>query len=99
MPLELQKTFFRQHLALSSSKKLPVIIHMRESGPPLLEELQQAATNGPLLGVMHSFAGDLELAQACLQLGLYLSFAGMVTLKSQKNCDASQHWSPTIVFL
>jgi TatD DNase family protein len=31
--------------------------------------------------MMHSFTGDLPLAQECLALGLYISFAGMVTYK------------------
>jgi TatD DNase family protein len=31
--------------------------------------------------VMHSFSGDVETALACVELGLYISFAGMVTFK------------------
>lgn len=30
---------------------------------------------------MHSFTGDLDVATACLDLGLHISFAGMVTFK------------------
>jgi TatD DNase family protein len=30
---------------------------------------------------MHSFTGDLAMAQACMDLGLYISFAGMLTYK------------------
>ena len=30
---------------------------------------------------MHSFSGDVETALACVELGLYISFAGMVTFK------------------
>ena len=30
---------------------------------------------------MHSFSGDAETARACVELGLYISFAGMVTFK------------------
>src|SRR5690606_16944661 len=35
----------------------------------------------PLRGIMHSFTGSSDTAQACLELGLHLSFAGMVTYK------------------
>jgi TatD DNase family protein len=31
---------------------------------------------------MHSFTGGIELAQACREMGLYLSFAGMLTYKN-----------------
>ena len=31
---------------------------------------------------MHSFTGDLATAQACLEMGLHISFAGMLTYKN-----------------
>src|SRR5207249_2339698 len=33
-------------------------------------------------GVMHSFTGDRATAEVCLQMGLYISFAGMLTYKN-----------------
>jgi Tat protein secretion system quality control protein TatD with DNase activity len=42
----------------------------------VVAELQRAAAEGPLRGVMHSFCGDLATAKACLELGLYISLAG-----------------------
>ena len=38
--------------------------------------------HGPVRGVMHSFTGDQSTATACLEMGLYVSFAGMVTYKT-----------------
>ena len=38
--------------------------------------------HGPVHGVMHSFAADLATAQACLDMGLFISFAGMLTYKN-----------------
>jgi TatD DNase family protein len=38
--------------------------------------------HGPVRGVMHSFTGDAATARACLDMGLYISFAGMVTYKN-----------------
>ena len=43
--------------------------------------LREARERGPLQGVMHSFTGTAEEARQCLDLGLHLSFAGMVTFK------------------
>src|SRR5262249_42632153 len=37
--------------------------------------------HGPVRGVMHSFVGDATLAEACLAMGLHVSFAGMLTYK------------------
>src|SRR5262249_51402640 len=38
--------------------------------------------HGPVHGVMHSFTGDAATAEACLAMGLYISFAGMLTYKN-----------------
>ena len=37
--------------------------------------------HGPIKGVMHSFTGRWPTAEACLAMGLYVSFAGMLTYK------------------
>ena len=34
---------------------------------------------------MHSFSGDLATARACLEMGLYISFAGMLTYPTAQN--------------
>ncbi len=80
-PFPLQQDYFDRHLRLSQETDLPFIVHMRECGSEVLDMLTEARRRGPLRGVMHSFTGDLELAEACVDLGLHLSFAGMVTYK------------------
>ncbi|MCA9191200.1 MAG: TatD family hydrolase [Planctomycetales bacterium] len=81
-PWETQVQFLRQHFALSRQTGLPVVIHTRECAEETLEILCEEARLGDLSGVMHSFTGSLEVAQGCLELGLYISFAGMVTFKN-----------------
>jgi TatD DNase family protein len=34
---------------------------------------------------MHSFTGSLATAQECVELGMHISFAGMITFKSAQN--------------
>lgn len=80
-PFELQQDYFDRHIRLSQVTGLPFIVHMRECGEDVLTMLKEARRRGPLSGVMHSFTGDAALAAACLELGLYISFAGMVTYK------------------
>ncbi len=81
-PWEVQVDYFRRHLALSRTTNLPVVIHTRECAGETLEILQQASKSGPVCGVMHSFTGPADVAEGCLELGLYISFAGMVTFKN-----------------
>ena len=80
-PLEVQRDYFDRHLRLSQERNLPFIVHTRESDAAVIEMLEQAASRGPLRGIMHSFTGSAETAARCIELGLHISFAGMVTFK------------------
>ena len=84
-PFSAQEDYFDRHLRLSQQTDLPFIVHMRECGDDILRMLTEARRRGELQGVMHSFTGDAELAAACLELGLYISFAGMVTFKKSSD--------------
>jgi TatD DNase family protein len=60
-----------------------VVIHCREAEADVVRMLRaDFDRHGPVRGVMHSFTGDLPTACACLAMGLYVSFAGMVTYKN-----------------
>ena len=80
-PFDLQRDFFDRHLKLSQQSGLPFVVHMRDCEADVLEMLQEARRRGPLAGVMHSFTGSVGMAEGCLGLGMYISFAGMVTYK------------------
>jgi TatD DNase family protein len=82
-PFPQQEDFFARHLALARQRTLPVIIHCREAEPDVVRMLRaDYEHHGPVRAVMHSFTGDLGTAEACLAMGLYISFAGMVTYKN-----------------
>jgi TatD DNase family protein len=82
-PFPQQEDFFLRHLELGRQYWLPVVIHCREAEADMLRVLRgQFDRHGPIRGVMHSFVGDLAMAEACLAMGLYLSFAGMLTYKN-----------------
>jgi TatD DNase family protein len=80
-PFDLQVEYFARHMALARKHDLPFVVHCREAEKDVVAQLRAAAADGPLQGVMHSFSGDFETALACVELGLYISFAGMVTFK------------------
>ena len=80
-PFELQQNYFDRHIRTSQKTGLPFIVHMRQCEQEILEMLTEARRRGPLRGVMHSFTGDTGMASNCLDLGMYISFAGMVTFK------------------
>lgn len=79
-PIDLQCDYLRRHLRLAVEHELPVIIHCREAEADLLPTLRET----PVRGLLHAFSGDAAFAEECLGLGLYISFAGMVTYKNKK---------------
>ena len=87
-PFDRQQDYFDRHLRASQSNDIPFIVHMRECGDDVLAMLTEARQRGPLRGVMHSFTGDLPLMEACVELGMYISFAGMVTFKKSDELRA-----------
>jgi TatD DNase family protein len=80
-PIELQRDYFARHIALARAKDLPFVVHCRDAEADIVAALHAAAKDGPLTGVMHSFTGDLATARTCWELGLCISFAGMITFK------------------
>ncbi|MDD3469309.1 MAG: TatD family hydrolase [Thermoguttaceae bacterium] len=84
VPFDTQLTWFIRQLEWAQECDLPVLIHCREAESDLLPVLRQASRNAPLRGLIHSFSGDLSFAYSCLELGLYLSFSGMVTYTNRK---------------
>lgn len=85
-PIELQQAYFDWHLQLCRDTALPVVIHMRDSAQWILDQLRRQ-TSVPA-GIMHSFTGDLAMAKNCVELGLHISFAGMVTFKKSDDLRA-----------
>jgi TatD DNase family protein len=84
-PFDLQQDYFDRHLRLMQQTGLPVVIHMRDCLADMLAMLREAHGRGPLHGVMHSYTGDPAAAAECCELGLYISFAGMVTYKKSQD--------------
>jgi len=87
-PLAVQQDYFDRHIRLSQSSGLPVVIHLRETAAEILAMLHEAAQRGPVRGVMHSFTGTAEQAAEFLDLGLCISFAGMLTFKRSDDLRA-----------
>jgi TatD DNase family protein len=91
-PIEVQHDYFDRHLQLCRDTSLPMVIHMRDSGQLVVEQLRRQSSVPP--GIMHSFTGDQDVARDCLDLGLSLSFAGMVTFKKSDELRSIARQTP-----
>jgi TatD DNase family protein len=82
-PFAMQEDFFARHLDLARRHGLPAVIHCREAEADVVRMLRaDYERHGRVGGVMHSFTGDAGTAGECLAMGLFISFAGMVTFKN-----------------
>jgi TatD DNase family protein len=89
--LEWQRERFRTHIKASRITRKPLIIHTRAASEDTIRIMQEegAGTDkGGVAGVMHCFTESLEVAEAALAMGFYISFSGIVTFKSAKDLQA-----------
>lgn len=75
-PRPVQREAFGRQLALARTCDLPVIVHTREAEEDTIALLGE---HGPLRGVVHCFTGSAKLAERALDMGLMLSFSGILT--------------------
>lgn len=80
---EHQKKVFEAQLAIAKQMKKPVIIHCRDAAAAMRDILQEFGDrHGEIQGVMHCWSGNPQETQWFLELGLYISFSGVVTFKN-----------------
>ncbi|QGJ70548.1 D-aminoacyl-tRNA deacylase [Planctomycetales bacterium 10988] len=80
-PFDVQQRWFQLHLEQAAKSEMPFVVHCREAEADVLAMLKEAGKSQQLRGIMHSYAGDMETALVCVELGMHVSFAGMVTFK------------------
>ncbi|MCK5057919.1 MAG: TatD family hydrolase [Candidatus Aminicenantes bacterium] len=79
---ENQRRVFKRQVDIAKDLKLPLVIHSREAEKDVLEILEQAKFNLPL--VFHCYTGDIENAREILKRGYYISISGIVTFKKSE---------------
>lgn len=77
-PRDVQIEVFRAQIRLARELRLPVVIHTRDADDDTIAILREDG-GGEVSGVLHCFTGGPSLARAGLDLGFYISLAGIVT--------------------
>jgi TatD DNase family protein len=89
--LEWQRERFRTHIRASRATRKPLIIHTRSASADTIRIMREEGAGldaGGVAGVMHCFTESLEVAEAAMEMGFYISFSGIVTFKSAKDLQA-----------
>lgn len=77
-----QRANFRSHIVAARQTGLPVIVHTREADDDTIDILRDEMAKGEFTGLIHCFTGTQRLADAALELGLYISVSGIATFKN-----------------
>lgn len=84
--MRFQAEALRDHIRIAHDLGLPVIMHCREAFGELAGIVQSEQQKGyAIQGVVHCFTGTWEDAKPLLDLGLYLSFTGIITFPPKKS--------------
>jgi len=99
-PILAQLANLRRNLALALATAKPVILHCRsaegerDAQDALVRELEAAGIGGPTSrasfgdrppAVIHSFSGSVDFAERVLDLGLAISFSGLVFRRGEES--------------
>lgn len=76
---------FRSHIAAARETGLPLIIHTREAENDTARVLEEEMSKGAFKAVLHCFTSKHWLATKGVELGLTVSFSGILTYKSAES--------------
>lgn len=74
-------SIFTEQLKLADRLSLPVIIHSRDAAKDTMDILRK---HTPKKAVVHCFSGSAETAREIIDLGLHISFTGVLTFNNAK---------------
>jgi TatD DNase family protein len=83
-PRDVQRRVFRTHIAASRDTGLPLVIHARNADDDMIEILSDEMRRGRFGAVLHCFSSGARLAQVGVELGLYVSFSGILTFRNSE---------------
>ncbi len=87
-PADVAAKVFRAQIALARELDLPLVIHAREADGDVANILREEMREGPFRAVLHCFTSGRKLAETGLELGLYVSFSGVLTFKNSADLRA-----------
>lgn len=79
---ERQRQNFRHHIGAARDSGLPLVIHTRDAESDTDAILTEELAHGRFPAVIHCFTGTPAFGRRMLELGLTISFSGVVTFKN-----------------
>jgi TatD DNase family protein len=83
-PRDVAANVFRAQIGAARELGLPLVIHSRDADEDMAAILKDEMGKGPFAAVLHCFTSGRALAETGLDLGLYISFSGVLTFKNSQ---------------
>ena len=83
-PRGVQQLVFGTHIEAARETGLPLVIHARNADEDMIRILSEEMRRGRFDAVLHCFSSGEKLAQAGVELGLYVSFSGILTFRNSE---------------
>jgi TatD DNase family protein len=80
-PRAAQRASFLRHIEASRATQLPLVIHARDADDDIAAILAEEMKRGSFPAILHCFSSGRALALRGIELGLYVSFSGILTFK------------------
>jgi TatD DNase family protein len=97
-PRDVQKRVFSHQIALAKELDLPIVVHDRDAHGDVLKILKEERA-GRVGGILHCFSGSREMAEECIKMGFYISFAGPITYSNARRLVEVARYVPLDRFL
>jgi len=95
---EVQKEAFRRQIRVAKELDIPITVHNRDSTEDVYQVLKEEHV-GDVGGIMHSFNLTPEWLERFLDLGMHISFSGVVTFNNAPEVKESAKKVPLDKFL
>ena len=89
-----QEEVFRRQIAIARELGLPIVVHSRDAEQDTIRILREERAY-EVGGVMHCFTGSYEFMKACVDLGFYISYSGIITYPNAQNLREVLKRTPT----
>lgn len=84
-PRDAQARGLRIHIEAARQTGLPLVIHARNADADMESILRAEMGKGAFTAILHCFSSGQRLAEVGVELGLYISFSGILTFKASED--------------
>jgi TatD DNase family protein len=92
-PKDVQIEVFRRQIRVAKELNIPITVHNRDSTEDVYQVLKEEKI-GDIGGIMHSFNLDSEWMRKFLDLGMHISFSGVLTFNNAPEVKESARIVP-----